>query len=130
MSLNQNDIDQILEHGLSLEDVEKQLQLFRNGVQPLPLVRAATIGDGILKLNEKEKEVYAEQMANSGKPAQVVEKIVEGKLDKWYSEVCLLEQAFVKNPDVTIQALLTERIASLGENIKVRRFSRLEVGAE
>ncbi len=82
------------------------------------------------ELIAKEKEVYAEQMANSGKPAQVVEKIVEGKLDKWYSEVCLLEQAFVKNPDVTIQALLTERIASLGENIKVRRFSRLEVGAE
>ena len=82
------------------------------------------------ELIAKEKEVYAEQMANSGKPAQVVEKIVEGKLDKWYSEVCLLEQAFVKNPDITIQALLTERIASLGENIKVRRFSRLEVGAE
>jgi elongation factor Ts len=78
----------------------------------------------------KEKEVYAEQMVNSGKPAQVIEKIVEGKLDKWYSEVCLLEQPFVKDPDLTIQALLTERIASLGENIKVRRFSRLEVGAE
>lgn len=81
------------------------------------------------ELVAKEKEVYAEQMANSGKPAQVIEKIVEGKLDKWYSEVCLLEQAFVKDPDVTIQALLTDRIASLGENIKVRRFSRLEVGA-
>ncbi len=81
-------------------------------------------------LIDKEKEVYAEQMANSGKPAQVIEKIVEGKLDKWYSEVCLLEQPFVKDPDLTIQALLTERIASLGENIKVRRFSRLEVGAE
>jgi len=82
------------------------------------------------ELTAKEKEVYAEQMANSGKPAQVVEKIVEGKLEKWYGEVCLLEQAFVKNPDITIQSLLTERIASLGENIKVRRFSRLEVGAE
>ncbi len=81
------------------------------------------------ELIAKEKEVYAEQMLNSGKPAQVIEKIVEGKLDKWYSEVCLLEQAFVKDPDVTIQALLTDRIASLGENIKVRRFSRLEVGA-
>ncbi len=78
----------------------------------------------------KEKEVYAEQMVNSGKPAQVIEKIVEGKLDKWYSEVCLLEQPFVKDPDLTIQALLTERIASLGENIKVMGFSRLEVGAE
>ena len=55
------------------------------------------------ELIAKEKEVYAEQMVNSGKPAQVVEKIVEGKLDKWYSEVCLLEQPFVKDPDVTIQ---------------------------
>ncbi len=78
----------------------------------------------------KEREVYGEQMANSGKPAQVVERIVEGKLDKWYSEVCLLEQPFVKDPDVTIKDLLTSRIASLGENIKVRRFSRLEIGAE
>ena len=54
------------------------------------------------ELIAKEKEVYAEQMVNSGKPAQVIEKIVEGKLDKWYSEVCLLDQAFLKDPDVTI----------------------------
>lgn len=78
----------------------------------------------------KEREVYSEQMANSGKPAQVIERIVDGKLDKWFSEVCLLEQPFVKDPDVTIKDLLTSRIASLGENIKVRRFSRFEVGAE
>jgi elongation factor Ts len=70
----------------------------------------------------KEREVYSEQMANSGKPVQVVERIVDGKLDKWYSEVCLLEQPFIKDPDVTIKDLLTSRIASLGENIKVRRF--------
>jgi elongation factor Ts len=78
----------------------------------------------------KEREVYGEQMANSGKPAQVIERIVDGKLDKWYSEVCLLEQPFIKDPDVTIKDLLTGRIASLGENIKIRRFSRLEIGAE
>jgi len=78
----------------------------------------------------KEREVYGEQMANSGKPAQVIERIVDGKLDKWYSEVCLLEQPFIKDPDVTIKDLLTNRIASLGENIRVRRFSRLEIGAE
>lgn len=78
----------------------------------------------------KEREVYSEQMTNSGKPAQVIERIVDGKLDKWFSEVCLLEQPFVKDPDVTIKDLLTSRIASLGENIKVRRFSRFEVGAE
>ena len=69
-------------------------------------------------------------MAGSGKPAQVIERIVEGKLDKWYSEVCLMEQPFIKEPDLSIKDLLTNRIASLGENIKVRRFSRLEIGAE
>jgi elongation factor Ts len=67
-------------------------------------------------------------MTNSGKPAQVVDKIVDGKLDKWYSEVCLMEQPFIKDPDVTIQDLLTSTIAALGENMKVRRFARLEVG--
>ena len=77
---------------------------------------------------DKEKEIYREQMAGSNKPPQVVDKIVEGKLDKWYSEVCLLEQAFVKDPDVTIKDLLTTSIASLGENIRVRRFARLEIG--
>lgn len=76
----------------------------------------------------KELEIYREQMAGSGKPAQVIEKIIDGKLDKWYSEVCLLEQPFVKNPDVIVKDLLTSAVASLGENIKVRRFARLEIG--
>lgn len=78
----------------------------------------------------KEREVYREQMANSGKPADVIERIVDGKLEKWYEEVCLLEQPFIKDPQITIKDLLTSRIASLGENIKVRRFCRFEVGAE
>ncbi|MBW7885682.1 MAG: translation elongation factor Ts [Caldilineaceae bacterium] len=76
----------------------------------------------------KEKEIYREQMADSGKPAHVVDKIIEGKLEKWYSEVCLLEQPFVKDPDTTIQQLLTNSIAALGENIRIRRFCRLGVG--
>ncbi len=76
----------------------------------------------------REKDIYKEQMANSGKPATVLEKISEGKLDKWYSEVCLLEQAFIKNPDTTIQALLTDAIAKLGENIKINRFARIAIG--
>ena len=76
----------------------------------------------------KELEIYREQMASSGKPPQVIDKIVEGKLDKWYGDMCLLEQAFVKDPNITIQDLLTSSIAALGENIKVRRFARLEIG--
>ena len=75
-----------------------------------------------------EKAIFAEQMTNSGKPAHIIDQIVEGKLDKWYGEICLLEQPFVKNPDVTIEALLKESIAALGENIKVNSFSRLEIG--
>lgn len=77
---------------------------------------------------EKEKAIYTEQTVNSGKPAQVIEKIVEGKLDKWFSEVCLLEQPFVKDPDRKVQDLLVDAVASLGENIRVSRFARLEIG--
>ena len=93
---------------------------------PLWVARADVPAEAIAK----EREIYAEQMANSGKPAEVLERILDGKLDKWYSEVCLLEQPFIKNPEILIKDLLTSRIASLGENIKVRRFSRLEIGAE
>lgn len=75
-----------------------------------------------------EKVIYQEQMAASGKPAQVIDKIVEGKLDKWLSEICLLDQPFVKNPDITVQDLLTESVAALGENIRVNRFARLAIG--
>ncbi len=77
---------------------------------------------------EKEKAIYTEQTVSSGKPAQVIEKIVEGKLDKWFSEVCLLEQPFVKDPDRKVQDLLVDAVASLGENIRVSRFARLEIG--
>jgi elongation factor Ts len=77
---------------------------------------------------EHERTIYKDQMADSGKPAHIVEQIVEGKLEKWYSEQCLLEQPFIKDPNVTIQDLLKSSIASLGENIQVRRFARLEVG--
>jgi elongation factor Ts len=80
------------------------------------------------ELMESEKVIYREQMAASGKPAQVIDRIVEGKLDKWLSEICLLEQPFVKNPDVTIQQLLVESVAVLGENIRVNRFARLAIG--
>lgn len=75
---------------------------------------------------EKEKEIAAAQA--EGKPAHAVEKIVSGKLDKWYSQVCLMEQPFVKNPDQTIKDLLTEKIATIGENMVVRRFTRYQIG--
>lgn len=77
---------------------------------------------------EGEKVIFREQTVNSGKPENVVDKIVEGKLDKWLSEICLLEQAYVKNPDQTISDLLADSIAALGENIRVNKFARLEIG--
>ena len=77
---------------------------------------------------EKEKEIYASQAQSSGKPEKVIEKIVEGKLKKFFSEACLLEQPFVKNPDITIQNLLNELIAKTGENMVVKRFVRFQLG--
>ena len=78
------------------------------------------------KIVEAERAIYEAQVKD--KPANVLGKIVEGKLDKFYSAVCLLEQAFIKNPDQTIRELLNAKIAELGENIVIRRFTRYLVG--
>lgn len=78
---------------------------------------------------EREKEIYRAQAAATGKPAPVVEKIVEGKMSKFYEEVCLLEQPFVKDQNVTIKELIGQKVGKLGENITVRRFARFKVGA-
>jgi elongation factor Ts len=77
---------------------------------------------------EKEREIYRRQAMESGKPEKVVEKIVEGKIDRFYSEVCLLEQSFIKNPDQKVADVLTEAVGRLGENIQVKRFSRYQLG--
>jgi elongation factor Ts len=78
------------------------------------------------KLVEAEREIYKAQV--KGKPANVVDKIVDGKLDKFYSTVCLLEQGFIKNPDQTINDFVKSKIAELGENIVIRRFTRYLMG--
>jgi elongation factor Ts len=77
---------------------------------------------------EKEKDIYRAQAAATGKPAPVIEKIVEGKMGKFYEEVCLLEQPFIKEQSVTITQLIATVIGKLGENISVRRFARFKVG--
>jgi elongation factor Ts len=77
---------------------------------------------------EREKEIYRAQAAASGKPANVVEKIVEGKMGKFYEEVCLYEQPFIKDQAITISQLIATTIGKLGENIAVRRFARFKVG--
>jgi elongation factor Ts len=107
---------------------------FTNFVKDIAIQVAATSPvaidrDGVpAAILEKEKEIYASQAQSSGKPEKVIEKIVEGKLNKFYSEACLLEQPFVKNPDITVQDLLNELIAKTGENIIVRRFVRFQLG--
>ncbi|HYS96588.1 MAG TPA: translation elongation factor Ts [Chthoniobacterales bacterium] len=100
----------------------KDITLHIAAAHPLYVSREDVPG----KLIEAEREIYKAQV--KGKPANVTEKIVDGKLDKFYSTVCLLEQGFIKNPDVTIKDLLNGKIAELGENIVIRRFTRYLVG--
>ena len=80
------------------------------------------------ELIEKEKEIYREQGKNEGKPDHIVEKIAEGRIEKYYKEVVLLEQQFVKDPDKTIQDMVNEKIAKIGENITIKRFARFRIG--
>jgi elongation factor Ts len=77
---------------------------------------------------DREMEIYREQAKSQGKPENIIDKIALGKLDKYYSEVCLLEQPFVKDPDRSVQDIVTESIAKLGENISIRRFNRFKIG--
>ena len=79
---------------------------------------------------DRERAIFKEQALQSGKPANVVDKIVDGKVEKFYGESVLLEQPFVKDPDKTINELVAERVAKVGENIQVRRFARFKVGDE
>jgi elongation factor Ts len=77
---------------------------------------------------ERERAVYRAQAREAGKPEKIIEKIVLGKLEKFYSEVCLLEQPFIKDPDLTVRDLLNGLIGKLGEKVEIRRFIRFQVG--
>lgn len=77
---------------------------------------------------DKEREILRTQALNEGKPEHIVDKMVDGRMNKYYEEYCLLEQSFVKDPDKTIQELLNERIATIGENLSIRRFARFGLG--
>ncbi len=80
------------------------------------------------ELIEKEKEIYRQQALNEGKPEKIVDKIVTGRLDKYYAEVCLMDQSFVKDNDKTITDFVNEIIGKLGENIAIKRFARFRLG--
>ncbi|GGG12152.1 translation elongation factor Ts [Paenibacillus abyssi] len=77
---------------------------------------------------DKEREILKAQALNEGKPAHIVDKMVEGRIGKYYEEFCLLEQSFIKDPDKTISTLLNEKVSTIGENISIRRFVRYELG--
>ncbi len=107
---------------------------FKNMVKDIAMQIAATSPVAIDRsrvpenMLEKEKDIYITQARDSGKPEKIIEKIVEGKLQKFFAEACLLEQPFVKNPDITVQDLVNEMVAKTGENIVIRRFVRFQLG--
>jgi len=109
-------------------------QEFKNLVHDIALHIAASAPlyvsreDVPVKVLEKEKEIYAENAKASGKPGALLEKIVAGRIEKFYQEVCLLNQPFVRDQDITIQELVNQKIAKIGENIQVRRFARYMLG--
>lgn len=78
---------------------------------------------------EREKDIARAQLADSGKPAKIIDSIIEGKLNKVFSEVCLLKQSFIKNDQLTVEQVINELIAKVGENVKIKRFARFEVGS-
>jgi elongation factor Ts len=80
------------------------------------------------KIIEKEKEIFRAQMLEEGKPENIIDKIVEGKVEKFYKDVCLMSQAYVKDPQKTITDVLKETIAKIGENIQIKRFARFQIG--
>ena len=85
-------------------------------------------GEVTAEILERERAIYRDQALASGKPANVVDKIVDGKMEKFYAEAVLLEQPFVKDTDITIGEMITAKVAKIGENIKVRRFARFKLG--
>ena len=108
----------------SFRDFVKDITLHIAAAHPL-FVGRDEVPDGTI---EREREIYRAQV--KGKPANVTDKIVDGKLEKFFGSVCLLDQAFIKNPDQTVKELVASKIAELGENIVIRRFTRYVVGEE
>ena len=108
----------------NFKDLSKDIAMHIAASSPLSVTREE-IPQNVL---EREKEIYADQARQSGKPEDIIEKMTEGRLNKFYQENVLLEQTFVKNPDKTVSDLITETVAKLGENILVSRFSRFQLG--
>lgn len=108
------------------QDLVKDIAMHVAAADPR-FVRREEVTDEILAA---ERSIYREQALQSGKPENVVDRIVEGKMEKFFAETVLLEQSFIKDTDLTVQQLVAEKIGKLGENIQIRRFARFKVGDE
>lgn len=108
----------------AFQDFARDIAMHIAAVNPIAIEKSSVPQETI----DREKDIYSQQALESGKPANIVEKIVSGKMDKFFAEVCLLDQKFVKNPDLSIQDLLNELVAKMGENISIKRFVRYQVG--
>ncbi len=106
------------------KDLAKDIAMHIAAARP-EFLKADEVPQDVL---EKEKNILKAQALNEGKPEKIVEKMVEGRIAKYFKDVCLLEQPFVKDPDKTISQLITEKVAKIGENISIRRFVRYELG--
>jgi elongation factor Ts len=106
------------------KDLTRNLAMHVAAANPLVVRREDLSAEQI----KAERDIYRTQVLNEGKPEKIVDKIVDGKLEKYYAEVCLLEQAYVKDPDKTVGDLMSETIGKIGENMSVRRFIRFRLG--
>ena len=112
------------------------MKSFRSFVKDLAMQVAAAMPSYVKREDvpaetlEREKAIYLAQVKEMGKPEAAWDKIVQGKLEKFYQEQCLIEQAFIKDPSVTIKDLVAQKIAKIGENITVNRFTRYQLGQE
>jgi len=106
-------------------DFTRNLAMHIAAANPMALTQEGLPADIV----EREKEIYRAQALESGKPEKVVDKIVDGKLKKFFTEVCLLNQPYVRDPDLTIEDLLNELKVKTGENVVIRRFARFQLGA-
>lgn len=104
----------------------KDVAMHIAAMKPLGIDRE-DIDEEILK---REEEIYRQQAQETGKPENILDKIIKGKMEKFYKEVCLMEQVFVKNSDITIKDLLHDMVSKTGENISIRRFTRYQLGGE
>jgi elongation factor Ts len=110
----------------AFQEFTKNVTMHIAALNPLYISREDVTPEHI----EKEREIYTSQAKDSGKPEKIWDKIVSGRMDKYYAEVCLLEQTYIKDDTLTVQEVLNELIAKLGENISIRRFIRYQLGED